>query len=229
MSLISKVRGVLIAALVALALSACGGGSSSDGGQSDRPLPVPSNPGSPGAGNAAPSIQGTPGSTVLPGQLYTFQPTARDPDGDELTFQANNLPAWLTLNTSTGRISGTPSEADIGTYEDITITVSDGSATDTIGPFAITVSAVASGAATLSWQAPTQNEDGTALTDLAGYQVRYGQDADDLSQVVSLDNPSLTRYVVENLSSGTWYFAVSAVNSAGITSDLSEVVSKTIS
>jgi hypothetical protein len=39
----------------------------------------------------------------------------------------------------------------------------------------------------------------------------------------------LNRYVLENLSSGTWYFAVVAVSNAGATSDLSSMANKTIS
>jgi hypothetical protein len=35
--------------------------------------------------------------------------------------------------------------------------------------------------------------------------------------------------MVEQLSSGTWYFAVAAVNTSGATSDLSNIASKTIS
>ena len=94
--------------------------------------------------------------------------------------------------------------------------------------FSITVTSVGSASVTLSWTPPTQNEDGTTLTDLAGYEVRYGQDEDNLDQAVQLSNASLNRYVVENLVTGTWFFAVSAVNGAGASSTLSSVVSKTI-
>lgn len=137
------------------------------------------------------------------------------------------LPEWATFNASTGRISGTPSAADVGTYE-VTITVSDGKATASLGPFTITVAQVASGAATLSWLPPTENTDGSALTNLAGYEVRYGRDRNNLSNSVRIDDPSVTVYVIENLTSGTWYFAVAAINSQGIASELSNIASKTI-
>lgn len=137
------------------------------------------------------------------------------------------LPEWATFNASTGRISGTPSAADVGTYE-VTITVSDGKATASLGPFTITVAQVASGAATLSWLPPTENTDGSALTNLAGYEVRYGRDRNNLSNSVRIDDPSVTVYVIENLTSGTWYFAVAAINSQGIASELSNIASTTI-
>jgi ABC-type oligopeptide transport system substrate-binding subunit len=85
-----------------------------------------------------------------------------------------------------------------------------------------------SGTAALSWQAPTTNTDGAALTDLAGYRIYYGLNADDLTQTVQLTGLGLQTYVIDDLGSGTWYFAIKAVTSAGAESALSDVVSKTI-
>jgi putative Ig domain-containing protein len=221
--LLSKLRAApVVVTVFALALVGCGGGGEST---------TPNTPGAtPGTGsNAAPTIQGAPSSSVLAGQAYSFQPAANDANGDTLTFSAANLPAWLSINASTGRVSGTPTAADVATYAGITVTVSDGKANASLPPFTLTVSAAASGAATLTWMPPTTNSDGTALTDLAGYEVRYGRAEGDLTQSVNLDNSSLNSYVVENLTAGTWYFAVLAVNSAGATSPLSNVASKTIS
>jgi hypothetical protein len=216
-----KLRALSTAAVVVLTLSACGGGG--DGESSSG-----NSPNTPGAANTAPTIQGQPGSSVSPAQSYSFVPSASDPDGDTLTFTATNLPAWASLNASTGLISGTPTAADIGTYGGVTIVVSDGKSSASLGPFSITVTDAASGSATLSWTPPTENSDGTPLTNLAGYEIRYGNDQNDLSSSVALDNPSLSMYVIENLSSGTWYFAVSAVNASGVASSLSNVASKTI-
>lgn len=207
-----------------LLLAACGGGDGGNDGGSDSQH----EPGGASGKNAAPRIQGEPASSVAPSEAYSFEPSARDPDGDQLVFSAENVPAWASFDSSTGRLSGTPSEADVGTYSGIVITVSDGKTSTSLGPFSIIVGQ-GNGTATLSWMPPQENADGTALTDLAGYQVRYGRDPEDLSQIVDLPNPALNVYVIENLSAGTWYFAVAAVNSAGVTSDLSNVASKTIS
>lgn len=81
---------------------------------------------------------------------------------------------------------------------------------------------------TLGWQPPTQNVDGTALTNLAGFKLYYGSAANALSQTVSLNNAGLTRYTVEELSAGTWFFALTALNSAGAESDKSATVSKAL-
>ena len=40
--------------------------------------------------------------------------------------------------------------------------------------FSITVTQVGLGSMSLSWTPPTQNTDGSALTDLAGYKLYYG-------------------------------------------------------
>ncbi|HEY5759240.1 MAG TPA: putative Ig domain-containing protein [Steroidobacter sp.] len=204
-------------------LTGCGGGGGGDSSSNANP---------PTSGtNAAPTMTGTPGSTAVVGQAYSFQPAAADANGDALTFTVANLPGWAAFNAQTGRISGTPTAAQVGAYGNITVTVSDGTANATVGPFTITVSDVAnaSGSATLSWTPPTQNSDGTNLGNLAGYRVIYGRTSGNLDQTVNVDNPSINRYVVENLSSGTWYFAVVAVNATGVTSPLSNTASKTVS
>ena len=85
----------------------------------------------------------------------------------------------------------------------------------------------ATGSASLSWTAPTTNNDGSQLTDLTGYHIYYGASADLLTTQVDVDS-STTSYVVNSLVAGTWYFAVTAVNSVGLESDLSNTGSKTI-
>ena len=85
-----------------------------------------------------------------------------------------------------------------------------------------------SGNATLSWEAPTSNTNGSALTDLSGYRIYYGASEDDLIQTVQITNVGIQTYIIENLEAGTWYFAVRALSSQGTESPLSHVVSKTI-
>jgi hypothetical protein len=84
------------------------------------------------------------------------------------------------------------------------------------------------GTATLSWVAPSQNTDGSALTNLAGYRIYYGTGADALTDVIDVPTVGITDYVVDNLTAGTYYFSIRAYTSAGTESDLSNVVSDTI-
>jgi hypothetical protein len=85
-----------------------------------------------------------------------------------------------------------------------------------------------SGTATLDWTPPTQNSDGTTLTDLAGYTVYYGTSPGSLTQKVRITNPGLSAYTMTNLTPGTWYFAVTSTSSTGTESALSGVVSTRI-
>jgi hypothetical protein len=178
--------------------------------------------------NRAPVISGTPPASVMQGTAYSFQPTASDPDGNTLTYSITGMPSWATFSASTGRLSGTPTSAHIGTYSNIVIRVSDGTATASLPAFSVTVTAVANGSATLSWTPPTTNNNGTPLTNLSGYRVRWGTSAGNYTNSVTLNNPGLTSYVVGNLVPGTYYFVVSAMSSAGTESTPSNVGSKTI-
>jgi hypothetical protein len=159
---------------------------------------------------------------------YTFTPAANDADGDQLSFQIQNKPSWATFSTSTGQLSGTPTLANAGAYANIIITVSDGKAQADLPAFSINVVAPTTGAATLSWTPPTQKTDGSTLTDLAGFTVVYGTSSTALTQSVQVANPSINRYVVEQLAAGTYYFAIKAYTASGTESQVSNIVSKVI-
>ncbi|HLS81789.1 MAG TPA: putative Ig domain-containing protein [Steroidobacter sp.] len=178
--------------------------------------------------NRAPTISGTPGATVTAGAAYSFQPNASDPDGDTLTYSIQNRPSWASFDANTGRLAGAPNQSDAGVYSNIVISVSDGKASASLAPFSITVSAPVVGSATLSWTPPTQNTDGSTLTNLAGYRIVYGASPTTLNRMAEVDNPGLTTYVVTGLNAGTWYFAVKAYTSSGVESALSNVASKSI-
>jgi hypothetical protein len=157
------------------------------------------------------------------GQTHRKTGTQSNP----LTFSIQNKPAWATFNTATGAPTGTPAAADVGSYANIIISVSDGTMSASLPGFTLTVQQISNGTATLDWTPPTENTDGTALTNLAGYHLHYGMTADSLTQSVQLANAGLTRYALGNLSSGTWYFRISAYTTTGVESAVSPVVSDT--
>ena len=165
---------------------------------------------------------------MLQGAAYSFQPTATDPDGNTLTFSIANRPAWASFDTATGRLTGTPSAANVGTTTGIVISVSDGTASASLPAFSIAVQAVANGSATLSWLPPTTNTDGSPLTNLAGFKIYWGTVSGNYSSSTTVMNAGLTAYVVTNLTPNTYYFTVTALNSTGTESVFSNVVSKTI-
>ncbi|MDY6945372.1 MAG: putative Ig domain-containing protein [Pseudomonadota bacterium] len=180
--------------------------------------------------NRAPTISGSPALSVNAGSAYSFRPTAADADGNTLAYSIANRPSWATFNTVNGQLSGTPGASQVGSYGNITISVSDGRATTALPAFAINVVDVSSssGGAELSWTPPTQNTDGSTLSNLAGYRIAYGTSPSALTQTVQVANAGITRYTMDNLSPGTYYFAVRAYTANGTESSNSNVWSKTV-
>jgi hypothetical protein len=178
--------------------------------------------------NRAPTISGTPATSVSAGQPYTFRPVAADADSDTLGFSIQNRPVWATFSSVTGQLSGTPTSTSAGTYSNIVISVSDGKASARLAAFSITVLDEQIGAASLSWEPPTTNTDGSTLTDLAGYRIMYGASPTQLTQTIQLANAGLSAFVVENLAPGTYYFAVRAYTSKGAESADSNVMPKVV-
>jgi hypothetical protein len=135
----------VLSVLAAMVLVACGGGGSS-------PTPPPPT-------NAAPTIAGTPATSVDEDVAYSFTPTASDADGDALTFSVTNAPAWIVFDPVTGVLEGTPGDADVGIVIGIVISVSDGEATASLAAFDLEVRGV-NDAPTISGTPPTTvNED----------------------------------------------------------------------
>jgi hypothetical protein len=180
--------------------------------------------------NTPPTISGTPGATVVVPMAYSFQPTGTDPNGLRLTFGVWNKPSWLGFDGSTGRLYGTSTTGGIGTYPNIVITAYDGYAKAVLPAFAITVKATGvptspTGSVNITWTPPTENTDGSALTNLAGYDIYYGTTATELTAVDHVGNPGISDYVIEGLAPGRWYFAMKAYNVNGSESPSTQVVS----
>jgi len=187
-----------------------------------------------GSGAAAPAklkVSGIPASTATIGQYYAFKPTVVAPVGSSLSYSVANKPVWATFSTATGALTGTPGAADAAVDSQIVVSVSDGSESAALAAFSITVQsapAAVSGGATLSWSKPSENTNGTPLTNLAGYVVRYGTSAAALSTQVQVASPNTTELEINNLSRGTWYFEVAAINTAHVESVFSSPVSKAL-
>jgi hypothetical protein len=218
-----------LACFTSITLTACGSGSRFPSAIDRADASSPSS----GTGaNDAPIISGKPLSTAVVNLPYVFRPDVRDPDGDVLVFQVARKPSWAAFDPATGELSGTPPAGTTGTYTGITIVVSDGELKSSLPSFSIKVTtSTATGStssAALSWSAPTQNEDGSPLTDLAGYRIHYGTSASNLSKRVEVGNPATTSTVVRNLTLGTWFFSISAYTLSGAESSRSQVVSKVI-
>ena len=89
--------------------------------------------------NDAPVISGTAGTSVNEDR-YSFIPTASDVDaGDALTYSIINQPSWASFSASTGELSGTPENGDVGNYDGIVIGGSDETVTVNLASFDIEV------------------------------------------------------------------------------------------
>ena len=180
------------------------------------------------APNGPPVISGTPSTTATVGQVYSFRPTASDPDGDTLTFSISNGPSWASFNTTNGRLSGTPGSGDVGSYNNIVISVTDGEESDSLPAFSIVVDEPSTGSVTLTWTPPTTNTDGSPLTDIIAYKFYYGLSQGNYPNEIRVDSPGISSYVIDNLVPDTYYFVATVINSDEIESALSNVATQTV-
>ena len=81
--------------------------------------------------NQAPSFATVNDRSNDEDETVNYQLEASDPDGDPLTYAATGLPTGLSLDTTTGLISGTLPFGAAGTYA-VTVTVSDGDLSDEV-------------------------------------------------------------------------------------------------
>ena len=105
---------------------------------------------------------------------------------------------------------------------------SSGHSSSANGSSAFNVERVGYGAALVSWTPPTENTDNSVLTDLAGFKIYYGKNPGDYDKTITINNPGLTSFMVENLASSDWYFVMTAFNDSGIESSFSTEVFKEI-
>ncbi len=181
--------------------------------------------------NTAPVISGTPAGTVVAGSAYSFRPSASDANGDALSFSITNKPGWASFSTDTGRLNGTPANADARTYSNIVIAVSDGKQKVSLPAFSITVAAAQEaqlGGFTLNWSAPTTRADGAplSLSDIDGYRIYFGNSRGNYSNVVDVADGTAQSASVTDLSAGTYYLVMSTYDNTGLESQYSAEVTK---
>ena len=89
------------------------------------------------------------------------------------------------------------------------------------------VSVSVNGSMSLSWVAPSENVDGSRLTDLAGYRVYYGDSSRDYADMTDISSPSSTATTLI-LPSGDYYVAMTALDQEGNESSYSNEVLKIV-
>jgi len=92
--------------------------------------------------NDTPLISGVAATSVNEDSSYTFTPTASDIENDTLTFFITNKPSWADFDSSTGQLSGTPTNSDVGTTDEIIISVNDGELSADLQAFNLSINNV---------------------------------------------------------------------------------------
>ncbi|TCO48788.1 putative Ig domain-containing protein [Actinocrispum wychmicini] len=113
-----------------------------------------------GSGNQSPTVTNPGPQSGTVGQAASLQIQASDPQGDSLTYSATGLPAGLSINATTGLISGTPSAAGSSSA---TVTARD--------PGGHT------GSATFSWTVTSGGSDGTRTPSSPSYTVNLSSNS----------------------------------------------------
>ncbi|MCW9018136.1 MAG: Ig-like domain-containing protein, partial [Kangiellaceae bacterium] len=175
--------------------------------------------------NIAPEISITApvgGNSFYDSDVITFTASATDSEDGDIS---QNVIWYSDIEGEIGNGASINVSLSASTHT-ITAEITDSEGTTTQTQIDILVSAT-HGTATLSWAAPTAYTDDSELDDLAGYKIYYGENADDLDQLITIEDPNNLTHVFEELRTGTtYYFAVSAYNSTGVESRLSELVNK---
>lgn len=89
--------------------------------------------------NDAPLITGKPTTEFMAHNTYSFAPTISDIENDLLELGIKNLPSWASFNDQTGEISGSPTNDDVGLYENIILSANDGNLTTEYPSFDIEI------------------------------------------------------------------------------------------
>ncbi|MGX5172748.1 fibronectin type III domain-containing protein [Aliikangiella sp. IMCC44653] len=175
--------------------------------------------------NEAPRVEITqPGthSELTENDSINFIATAQDAEDGNL---ASELVWSSDLDGDLGQGGDITTQLSVGEHI-ITATVSDSNGQQHSDSISLTITQAAQ-MATISWNAPTHNTDNSQLEDLTGFKIYYGTSTENLNLSVTIDDPSASAWVIENLAPNTtYYFSVTAINSAGYESDYSNMASK---
>jgi hypothetical protein len=80
----------------------------------------------------------------------------------------------------------------------------------------------------VSWAAPTERTDGSVLTNLAGFRLYWGTVPGYYPNSVTIDNPGIATYVIDQLVPGTYYLVATAFDASGLESEFSNGASRSV-
>lgn len=142
-----------------------------------------------------------------------------------VTWETDQGQSGTATGTETWSVERVPLAIGSNT---ITITATDGSGATHSDSIVINRESEGTGSATLSWEAPAERTDGTALTDLAGFRIHYGRMSGVYDYQIDLNTPGVMTYIVEDLVPGEWFFVVTAYDASGLESEYSNEAQRVI-
>jgi uncharacterized protein YjdB len=171
------------------------------------------------------SIAITPANpSLVQGATRQFTATGAYTDGSTQNLTA--AVTWGSSNAAVSTISNAAGSNGLATAVaagTATISAVSGSVSSST---TLTVSSGTPGGASLAWDPPATNADGTAFANLAGYKLYYGTSPG--SYTVVIDVGTATTYDIAGFAPGTYYFAVTAYDTSGNESSYSNEVSWTV-
>ncbi|WP_330131020.1 putative Ig domain-containing protein [Shewanella xiamenensis] len=145
--------------------------------------------------NDAPTISSTALTSATQDAAYSYTLVASDTDvGDNLTLSAITLPSWLNFNTATGVLSGTPTNANVGSHA-VVLRATDVDGLTAEQSFSIVVANV-NDAPTISSTAIT-----TATQD-AAYSYSFAASDTDVGDVLTLSAVTKPSWLNFNAATG---------------------------
>lgn len=170
------------------------------------------------------------GASLAQGQTLTFTAETVTGAGSVVPNLTWSTTPAATSCTASGASDWTGAKPASGTAELAAITSSR--------TYSLSCTWPGDTSARLTWVAPTQNTDGTALAKCASqsatgpclrsFTVHHGESATALTQTVAVNDRNATTHTITGLPVGPEFFAVRAVNGDGVSSALSGIVTKTI-
>ena len=158
--------------------------------------------------NEAPTISGTPATTIAEDAAYTFTPIGNDEDaGTTLEYAITNTPTWAEFNEETGALSGTPTNTHVGITADIVISVSDGVARASLDAFDLEVTNTNDAPTGLPTITGTPTQGGTLTVDTTAISDADGVDTNTftyqwLGAGVAIDGASSSTFVLTQVQVG---------------------------
>ncbi len=207
---------VAVLALFA-ALSGCSGNTDAivdpDAGVVDRTPPDPQSPPPAASPSSDPAVQLDASDDVV-GSGESVQLSWSAANVDECTASGG----WSGARGTQGSTVVGP----ISEHTTFSLTCS-GPAGNAVAMLSVSVLGVVS----LSWQPPTENVDGTPLTDLTGYHIHFGPDSRNYTDEVPVSGAGTTDQDLV-LASGSYYIAMTALDADGNESGYSNEVVKVV-